>query len=366
MDMRALGTTGVHVSHLCLGAAMFGRFGNTDERECEAIVHTALDAGINFIDTSDVYSFGESETLVGKALRGRRHEVVLATKFGLPMSQDPNTAGGSRRWIMREVERSLTRLGTDYIDLYQMHRPDHRTDIDDTLSALSDLVRQGKIRMFGSSTFPAERIVEAHWCAERRGHARFRTEQPPYSILARRIEGDVLPTCERYGMGVLVWSPLAQGWLSGKHRRGQPSAGTHRAVLQPQLFDPALPDTERKYAAVESLEGVAADHGISLLALALGFVKRHPAVTSAIIGPRTLPQLHGLLEAADVSLDDATLDRIDAIVPPGTSISREDDGYVPPELADSRLRRRPPKAASPPPVSGRVDRLRDMFGDEGR
>ena len=364
MEYRVLGTTGVHVSTLCLGAGMFGRFGNSNYAECEAMVHTALAAGINFIDTSDVYSFGESEEMLGRALRGRRHEVVLATKFGLPVSGKLNHAGGSRRWIIHEVEQSLQRLNTDYIDLYQMHRPDPDTDLDDTLGALSDLVRQGKIRMAGCSTFPAETIVESHWIAERRGRERFRTEQPPYSIFARRIEASVLPTCERYGMGVLVWSPLAQGWLSGKYRRGQQAAGVHRANLQPQLFDATNPDTARKYDAIEALEAAAAAGGHSVMGLAIGFVLKHPAVTSAIIGPRTPEQLAGLLEVADVKLDTATLDRIDEIVPPGTSISREDDGYVPPAIADSSRRRRAAAAAQPAPTSGRIDRLRENFGTD--
>jgi aryl-alcohol dehydrogenase-like predicted oxidoreductase len=364
MEYRVLGTTGVHVSTLCLGAGMFGRFGNTDRAECAAMVHSALDAGINFIDTSDVYSFGESEEILGQALKGRRQEVVLATKFGLPVSAKVNHAGGSRRWIMHEVEQSLRRLDTDYIDLYQMHRPDPDTDLDETLGALSDLIRQGKIRMAGCSTFPAETIVESHWIAEQRGRERFRTEQPPYSIFARTIEAHVLPTCQRHGMGVLVWSPLAQGWLSGKYRRGQQAAGVHRANLQPQLFDESNPDTVRKYDAIEALAELGAESGLSIMGLAMGFVLAHPAVTSAIIGPRTPEQLAGLLALADVRLDGATLDRIDAIVPPGTSISREDDGYVPPAIADSARRRRATASSQAVPISGRIDRLRDKFGND--
>jgi aryl-alcohol dehydrogenase-like predicted oxidoreductase len=362
MEYRVLGSTGVRVSALCLGAGMFGRFGNTDYSQCEAMIHGSMAAGINFIDTSDVYSFGESEEMLGRALRGRRHEVVLATKFGLPFSDRLNESGGSRRWIMHEVEQSLRRLQTDYIDLYQMHRPDPSTDMDETLGALSDLVRQGKIRMFGCSTFPAETIVESHWVAERRGRERFRTEQPPYSIFARRIEADVLPVCERYGMGVLVWSPLAQGWLSGKYRRGQAAAGVHRANLQPQLFDAALPDTARKYDAIEALAALAEESGNTIIGLAMGFVLEHPAVTSAIIGPRTPDQLNGLLAVADVRLDQAIMDRIDTIVPPGTRISREDDGYLPPAIADASQRRRAAVAAGNQPVSGRIDRLREKFG----
>ena len=363
MEYRVLGTTGVHVSTMCLGAGMFGRFGNTDRSECERMVHRSIDAGINFIDTSDVYSFGESEEILGQALKGRRHDVVLATKYGLPVSGSANHSGGSRRWIMHEVEQSLRRLGTDYIDLYQMHRPDTDTDLDDTLGALTDLVRQGKIRMAGCSTFPAELIVESHWTAERRGRERFRTEQPPYSIIARGIESHVLPTCQRYGMGVLVWSPLAQGWLSGKYRRGATAAGVHRANLQPQLFDSSRPDTERKYDVVEQLVKVAEQADTSLMGLAMGFVVAHPAVTSAIIGPRTPEQLDGLLAVADVRLGNDALDLIDEIVPPGTSVSREDDGYVPPAIADKGRRRRA-GASEAIAISGRIDRLREAFGKD--
>jgi len=364
MQLRPLGTTGLHVSSLCLGAGMFGKFGNTDHADCERMIHAALDAGINFIDTSDVYSFGESETILGNALRGRRDDVILATKFGLPVSDRPNRSGGSRHWIKREVENSLRRLNTDYIDLYQMHRPDPSADLDDTLGALTDLVRQGKIRMFGCSTFPAELIVESHWRSQVGGLDRFRTEQPPYSLFARRIEADVLPACQRYGMGVLVWSPLAQGWLSGKYRRGQQAEGVHRAHLQPQLFDEARADTARKYDAIEALVEVATDSGVSLLALALGFVLQHPAVSSAIIGPRTMDHLTGLLAAADAALSDEALDRIDEIVPPGMNLSREDDGYVAPAIVDKWLRRRDRRSAQPVVISGRTDRLREMFGSD--
>lgn len=365
MEMRTLGTTGVSVSKYCLGAGMFGKFGNTDHDDCIRILHAALDAGINFVDTSDVYSFGESEEIVGKALKGRRDSVILATKFGLPFSDKPNRAGGSRHWIMREVENSLRRLNTDYLDLYQMHRPDPNTDLDDTLGALSDLVAQGKIRMFGSSTFPAELLVESHWVSERRGRERFRTEQPPYSVFARRIEADILPTCQRFGMGVLVWSPLAQGWLSGKYRRGQEAAGAHRANLQPQLFDASHPDTAKKYDAIEALASVAEDAGTSIMGLAMAFACEHPGVTSAIIGPRTMAHLEGLIEVADVKLSTAHLDAIDAIVPPGTNISREDDGYAPPALVDASLRRRLRREDETPVViSGRTDKLREMFGND--
>jgi len=340
VEMRVLGRTGVSVSKLCFGAGMFGYFGNEDAAECARMVDRAIDAGINYFDTSDVYSHGESETLLGKALKGKRDEVVLATKFSLPMTDDLNQRGSSRRWIVREVEASLKRLDTDYIDLYQVHRPDASTDIDETLGALSDLVRAGKVRMLGSSTFPAEQIVEAQWVAQRRGRERFRVEQPPYSIFARRIEADILPTCQRYGMGVVVWSPLSQGWLTGKWRRDAPPNDTNRQNLQPHLYDMSRPDNQRKLDLIEQLDAVASEAGISLMHMAIAFTCAHPAVTSAIIGPRTFDQLEGLLAGAEVELGDDVLDAIDAIVPPGVTVSRDDDGYVAPEIADKTLRRR--------------------------
>ena len=342
MRMRTLGGTGIKVSPYCLGAMMFGAWGNPDHDEGVRIIHAALDAGINFVDTADVYSGGESEEIVGQALRGRRDQVVLATKANGSMGQDPNMSGNSRRWIVREVDNSLRRLQTDYIDLYQMHRPDPSTDIDETLSALSDLIRAGKIRAAGSSTFPAEQIVEAQWTAERRGHERFRSEQPPYSIFARGVETAVLPTCARYGMGVITWSPLAGGWLSGKYRKDSDiDMSSGRAQRIPRRFDPSLPGNARKLEAVEELVKVAADAGTSLVHLALAFVVAHPAVTSAIIGPRTMDQLQDLLAAADVTLDDEVLDRIDAIVPPGVTLNDADAGWAPPSLTTPALRRRP-------------------------
>ncbi|MBA3653532.1 MAG: aldo/keto reductase [Actinobacteria bacterium] len=341
MQLRTLGRTGVKVSPYCLGAMMFGPWGNRDAADCARMVDTALDAGINFIDTADVYSQGTSEEIVGQALKGKRDNVVLATKFHGAMGEDPNARGNSRRWIMQEVENSLRRLDTDYIDLYQVHRPDNGADIDETLGALSDLVHQGKVRYLGSSTFPAEEIVEAQWTAERRTRERFVCEQPPYSIFARGIERDVLPTCERYGMGVIPWSPLAGGWLSGKYRLGQDLPTEGRAAMLPQRFDPAIPENARKLELIEELLKVAADAGCSLAHLAVAFVIAHPAVTSAIIGPRTMEQLTDTLAGASVSLSDDVLDRIDAIVPPGTNIAADDAGYVPPALQQSWRRRRP-------------------------
>jgi aryl-alcohol dehydrogenase-like predicted oxidoreductase len=340
MDYRTLGNTGVRVSPLCLGAMMFGDWGNADHDESIRIIHHALDAGINFIDTADVYSRGESEEIVGKALAGgRREHVVLATKVHGTMGDDPNQFGNSRRWIVREVEDSLRRLRTDWIDLYQIHRPELDTDIDETLGALTDLVRAGKVRYIGSSTFPASRIVEAQWVAERRGRERFVTEQPPYSILVRSIENDVLPTCQRYGMGVIPWGPLGGGWLSGRYRLGADTPASTRAQRLPARYDLSRPGNQRKLEAADALAKVADEAGVTLIELALAFVIRHPAVTAAIIGPRTMEHLESQLTAADVTLSDEILDRIDAIVPPGVNINPEDGGWQNPALAPAARRR---------------------------
>ena len=343
MQYRRLGNTGIEVSTLCLGSMMFGAWGNQDEAECHRMVHTALDAGVNFIDTADVYAFGESEEILGRALKGRRDQVVLASKAHNAMpgeAGDRNRRGNSRVWLMRAVEDSLRRLGTDYLDLYQIHRPDPDTDIDETLGALSDLVRQGKVRAIGSSTFPAEQIVEAQWTAERRGRERFLTEQPSYSILARHAEAAVLPTCERYGMGVLVWSPLNGGWLTGKYRADIAPAGS-RAATNADHFDFAVDGVrERKLALVEQLSVIASDEGMSLIHLALGFVLAHRAVTAAIMGPRTHEQLLDQLGASEVTLSGEALDRIDALVAPGTDVNPADVGYQPPGLLDASRRRR--------------------------
>jgi aryl-alcohol dehydrogenase-like predicted oxidoreductase len=342
MRYRTLGGTGTEVSVHCLGTMMFGAVGNPDHEESVRIIRAALDQGINFVDTADMYSAGESEEIVGKALKGRRDDVVLATKVHFQMGEGRNRSGNSRRWIIKEVEDSLRRLDTDWIDLYQVHRPDHTTDIEETLSALSDLVRVGKIRAFGCSSFPAEEIVEAHHVAERRALGRFRTEQPPYSIIARGIETSVLPTCRRLGMGVLTWSPLASGFLSGKIRKGQPvDLSTGRAALAPGRFDPSIPANAAKFEAVEKLAELAESIGCSLPELALAFVVTHPAVTSVIIGPRTMEQLDGLLKGAALTLDDETLDRIDEIVPPGTDLCTADGAWRPHVLTDAGQRRRP-------------------------
>jgi aryl-alcohol dehydrogenase-like predicted oxidoreductase len=340
MRMRTLGTTGLRVSPLCLGAMMFGAWGNRDHDDSIEVIHRALDAGINFIDTADVYSAGESEEIVGKALAGRRDDVVLATKLHGAMGEDPNRQGNSRRWIMRACEESLRRLGTDWIDLYQVHRPDPRTDVDETLGALTDLVRQGKVRYLGSSTFPASEIVEAQWVAQRRGRERFVCEQPPYSLLVRGIEREVLPVIERHGMGAIVWSPLAGGWLSGRWRKGQDLPETNRAKRIPQRYDLSLPENQRKLDVVDELAQLAERAGHSLIELAIAFTLEHPGVTSAIVGPRTMEQLEGQLGAAEVALGADVLDEIDRIVPPGTNLNAADAGYEPPAIAQSWRRRR--------------------------
>jgi aryl-alcohol dehydrogenase-like predicted oxidoreductase len=348
MELRQLGRTGVQVSNLCLGAMMFGEWGNKDHDDCIRIIHRSLDAGVNFIDTADVYSAGESEEIVGKALAGgRRDDVILATKAHMPMGDDPNHRGNSRRWIVREVENSLRRLQTDWIDLYQIHRPDPNTDIDDTLSALSDLVHQGKIRYLGHSTFPASEIVEAQWIAERRGRERFRSEQPPYSILTRAIEHDVLPTCQRYGIGVICYSPIGAGWLSGRYRKGAENQGPVSPARQrlANRFDLSLPENQRKLDAVEQLSQLADETGITLIELAIAFVLRHPAVTAAIVGPRTMDHLESQLSAADVVLSNDVLDRIDQINPPGVTINHADNGWTQPGLLQPALRRRPQETA---------------------
>jgi aryl-alcohol dehydrogenase-like predicted oxidoreductase len=333
MQYRALGRTGIEVSPYALGALALGTsIGNPDHDDSARIIHKALDAGIDFIDTADAY--GESEVAVGKALKGRRDSVVLATKFGRPIGDDPNHRGAARRWIMSAAENSLRRLQTDYIDLYQLHVPDPATDIEETLSALSDLIHCGKVRAVGTSAMPASDIVEAQWVAERRGLERFRTDQPPYSVLSRGIEREVLPVAQRYGMGILVWGPLGQGMLTGRVRKGQ-QTDLRRAHIFKHLND------ERRIDAVEQLIPLAEKAGLPLTHLALAFAIAHPGVTSAIIGPHTMEQLDDLLAATDVTLTDDLLDQIDEIVPPGTDVGALDQAYKPPALLDPSLRRRP-------------------------
>ena len=337
MHYRPLGRTGLRVSPFALGAMMFSSFGNGDQEEVNRMVSRALDAGINLVDTADAY--GDSEEMVGRALQGRRDQVVLASKFARPIGEDVNHQGGSRRWIMSAVDNSLRRLQTDYLDLYQMHRPDPETDIDETLSALTDLVRSGKVRAIGTSDMPASDIVEAQWVAERRGLERFRVEQPHYSLLDRAIEREVLPVAQRYGMGTVIWSPLASGMLTGRVRRGQ-----ENDLRRTRMFF-ALRD-ERRIDAVEEFIPLAAEAGISLTHMALAFVIAHPGVTAALIGPRTMEQLDDLLGAADVELSDELLDKIDAIVPPGTGVGRMDQEYNTPSIVTAALRRRPAQERS--------------------
>ncbi len=343
MQYRTLGRTGIQVSPYALGTMMLGAIGNPDHEDSIKVIHRALDAGINLVDTADFYSDGESEEIVGKALHGRRDDVVLATKVGLPMGRPPgapaapvpNTSGASRRYLTRALEASLRRLRTDYVDLFQVHRPDPETDIEETLAVLTDLQREGKIRAFGTSSTPASDIVRTQWVAERRGLARPRTEQPPYSILDRGIEREVLPVVQEFGMGALVFSPLAGGLLTGRYRKGQ-AADTHRARFGfRHMVDP------RRLDAVEALSVVAEQAGTPLRHLALAFAVTHPGVTAALLGPRTMEQLDDLLAGADTVLDDDVLDQIDAIVPPGTDVGPLDVAYQPPAVTTAALRRRP-------------------------
>lgn len=341
MEMRPLGRTGVQVSKLCLGTAMLGSWGTEDHDECARIIHRALDAGINFIDTADAYSHGEAETIVGKALSGRRDDVILATKFFMPVDDNPNHRGGSRRWIMTAVEASLRRLRTDYIDLYQIHRYDPAVDLDETLGALTDLVRAGKVRYIGHSAFPASAIVDAQWTARDRGRERFVTEQPAYSILVRGVENEVLPVCQRSGVGVIPYSPLAAGWLSGRYRRNIEPNGPMSAARQrlPQRFDLSVPENRRKLDAADELAHLAQEVGMTLVELAIAFVLRHPAVTAPLIGPRIMAHLESQLTAATIELPDDVLDRIDKIVPPGTTLNPADNGWASPYLHPHARRR---------------------------
>jgi aryl-alcohol dehydrogenase-like predicted oxidoreductase len=343
MEYRVLGRTGVRVSPLCLGAMMLGWWGEASEDESAKLVHRALDAGINFIDTADVYSSGQSEEFVGSILAksGVRDRVVLATKVHGQMGDGPNQRGNSRRWIMQEVEASLSRLQTDWIDLYQIHRPDPDTDIEETLGALTDLVRAGKVRAIGSSTFPPAQIVEGQWASSRRGLERFTCEQSPYSLLVRGIEAEALPVCQRYDMGVITWSPLAGGWLTGQYRKGRQLPESRRSGLLPARYDMALKANQDKLEATEQFAVLAEEAGLTLVELALAFTLRHPAVTATIIGPRTMEHLESQLTAADVVLSADVLDRIDEIVPPGVTLNPDDAGWQPPALVNPELRRRP-------------------------
>lgn len=356
MEYRILGRTGIRVSTYCLGGMMFGAWGNQDADECLQMVQSALDAGINFIDTADTYSSGESEKIIGRALRNRRDEVVLATMYS-SMGKRSNERGNSRLSIMRAIEGSLRRLGTDHIDIYQLHRPDPTTHIEETLAALNDLVSQGKVLYIGSSTFPAWQIVEAHWVSERRGLVRVVCEQPPYSILAREAERNLFPVTQRYEMGVIVWSPLAGGWLTGKYRKGQEIPSDSRIARASQWgpkgaarYHMGRPGNQRKLDLVERLSKVTKQAGLSLTHMSVAFTLVHPAVTSTIVGPRTMDQLQDLLKGTDVRLTADTLNAIDAVVPPGSIVERADRGWSPPWMTRQARRRR---VEQPPP--GRLD-----------
>jgi aryl-alcohol dehydrogenase (NADP+) len=353
MEYRTLGGTGMKVSHFCLGAMMFGANGNTDHDECIRMTHAALDAGVNFIDTSDTYSEGESERVLAKALKGRRENVVLATKCFFPpgrtgftssAGRNINEGGGSRRWIMRAVEHSLQRLETDYIDVYQFHRPDWDTDLEESLAAMTDLQRAGKIRAIGSSATPAEWIVEAQRVAEQRHLARIRSEQCIYSIFSRRVEESVLPTCQRNGVGVMVYAPLAGGWLTGKYRRNEPLPAGSRAtgrMGRMGTWNAERPEVQRKYELVEELNALAQEAGHSLTHLAMAFAAEHPAVSSVIMGPKTLAQLEDVLAGADIRLSQDVLNRIDTIVPPGIRLDPKESFIPNPWIDDPQRRQRP-------------------------
>jgi aryl-alcohol dehydrogenase (NADP+) len=336
VEFRPLGATGVQVSRFGLGAMVLGAWGNRDRAECVRIIHRALDTGINLVDTADVYGAGENEEIVGRAIASRRDDVVLATKFHGAMGTDVNQRGNSRRWIMQAIDGSLRRLGVDHVDVYQVHRPDPATPVDETVAALDDLVRSGKIRYWGTSTFPPDELVETRWAAARRGISGPHTEQAPYSILHRHVEGGVLPVCQRHGIGVLVWSPLSGGWLTGKYRAAGDAPPGSRAETHRDHFDG---DNAAKAAAVDRLRVVAADAGLSVTHLSLAWVAEHPAVSSVLLGPRTEDQLDDLLGALDVELDSDTLDAIDDVVAPGTDLNPADAGWTPPGLAPAARRR---------------------------
>jgi aryl-alcohol dehydrogenase (NADP+) len=343
IEYRPFGGTGIKVSRYCLGAMMFGAMGNRDEAECVRIVHAALDAGINFVDTADAYSGGESERILAKALQGRRDKVVLATKCFFPTGRDVNEGGGSRRWIVRAVEESLRRLETDWIDVYQLHRRDHATELEESLAAMHTLREQGKIRVVGMSATPADTIVEAQWTASTRALARVRSEQCIYSIFARGVEAAVLPACRRHGIGVMVYAPLGGGWLTGKYRRGVEAPEGSRAkgfFGRSGRWDPARAEVQRKYDLVEALEALAREAGLPLAHLAMAFASEHPAVASAIVGPRTFAQAEELLRGLEVALSPIVLDRIDALVPPGSDLDARDTTASNPALEDVWERRR--------------------------
>jgi aryl-alcohol dehydrogenase-like predicted oxidoreductase len=323
---RTLGASGIEVSTIALGTMMFGAWGNTDVDECHRMVDAALDAGITLFDTADMYDNGMSETILGEALRGRRDRVVLATKVGNPMDGDPDRRGLSRRWITQACDDSLRRLGVDHIDLYQMHRPDPETPIEETIMVLGELVAAGKVRAIGTSTFSAAQLTAAQRAAAALGIAAPTSEQPPYSALARGVEAEVLPVCAADDIGVIVWAPLNGGWMTGKYQLGDGDA-SDRAMRQGEHFDYRDEVMRRaKWSAVEALTALADGAGLTIKQLALGFVLDDPTITSAIIGPRTLPQLIDLLAAGAPALPPGLRDAIDRVIAPGTNINPADAG----------------------------------------
>ena len=335
MDYARLGHSGLKVSRICLGAMMFGRWGNNDPEDCVRIIHRGLEEGINFVDTANRYSWGDSEEIVGRALRGRRESVVLATKVFMPGMGGPLDRGTSRRHVLLQIEESLRRLGTDWIDLYQLHRHDRGTPLDEVLSALDDCVRQGKVRYVGVSTghaadpvdlqWPGWRMVEALWLCDRRGWERIVCTQPPYSIFSRDAEREIFPVCERFGIGAIVWSPLEGGWLAGRYRKGRPAPPDSRAANETEFglfvrdnFDLTSARGQRRLEVVEELAEMAESLGVSMAGFATAWALRHPAVTSAIVGPRVIRHLDAGFEALSVKIPDAHLARIDELVAPGT------------------------------------------------
>jgi len=324
MQYRNLGRTGVKVSSLCLGCMNFGF--PTPEDESVAIVDYALDHGINFLDTANVYNRGRSEEIVGKALKqnGKRSKVVLATKVhGRMDDNDVLAEGNSRRHIIEQCEASLKRLQTDYIDLYQIHRPEANTPIDETLRALDDLVRAGKVRYTGTSTFPAWEIIESLWVSRDLGLNRFVTEQPPYHLLDRSIERELVPLAQSYGLAILPWSPLARGFLSGKYRRGQEIPGESRVARDMQ--GPMAERTKRHfselaYAVLDEVEAIAKEKNATDSQIALAWCMNQPAITSPIIGPRTMDHLKDNLAAADVVITAADRARLDTVSEPEQAI----------------------------------------------
>jgi aryl-alcohol dehydrogenase-like predicted oxidoreductase len=321
MEMRYLGRTGIRVSPLCLGCMMFG--GKTTPEDSFAIIDRAIAAGINFLDTANVYNDGRSEEVVGQALKrnGHRHHIVLATKVHGNMHKgdalDPNQWGNSRRQIIEQCDASLRRLGTDWIDLYQLHRPHVECPIDETLRALDDLIRAGKVRYIGTSTFAAWQIVEALWASKEYGLNRFVTEQPPYHLLDRRIERELIPMCRTYGIGIIPWSPLAGGFLTGKYRRQGQSQPEGRFADGTHFRAPSLLNSDRAFEVVEGLERLAGEKGCSISQLAIAWCMQQEGITSPIIGPRTMEQFEDNVAAVDVHISEEDRKVIDQISPPG-------------------------------------------------